>query len=251
MATTRCGYEYEMSTVEGHGGACCWRPVWGDRDRCLWHANEVEKPRDALEAHRPEPGERLDGAILRGVSLPNVSWLRETVLIGADFTDASLPGADFTGTDLQRATFRDVDAHGATFAQADVEDAIFMFVDLRGTDFEGTRLYRAAFTDVRVNKETNFGSHVIYEEALDRTREQATLPPSSSRRPGPIARFSGSSKRMRAPGGSSSTISARWIYGGGPRGGNETCSRSSKPRGHDGRCGMESAHGVSCGHPCF
>ena len=82
-----------MSTVEGHGAACCWRPVREGRDRCLWHANEAEKPRAALEAHRPQPGERLDGAVLRGVSLPNVTWLRDTVLIGADFTDASLPAA--------------------------------------------------------------------------------------------------------------------------------------------------------------
>jgi hypothetical protein len=175
MSTSRCKYEYEMSTVEGHGAACCWRPVWDDRERCLWHANEGEKPRDALESHRPEPGERLDGAILTGASLSNAPWFRDCILVGADFTDASLAGADFSGADLRRATFRDVDAHGTTFERADVEDAIFMFADLRDANFEETRLYRAVFTDVRVNHETDFGSKVVYEESYEDSSAESEL----------------------------------------------------------------------------
>lgn len=173
MPVSRCRYEYDASAVEDQGTACCWRPVWDDRNRCLWHANEGGKPRDALEASRPEPGERLDGAILRGVSLSNVTWLRQCTLVGADFTDASLAGVDFTDADLRRATFRDVNAHGATFRRADVEDAIFMFADLRGADFRETRLYRAIFTDVRVNRETQFGSRVVYETQFEESDEAA------------------------------------------------------------------------------
>ncbi|MFB6139267.1 MAG: pentapeptide repeat-containing protein [Halosimplex sp.] len=163
MPESRCRYEYDVDTVEGHGAAACWRPVWDGRDRCVWHANEAQKPRAVLEEHRPEPGERLDGAILRGVSLSNVRWLRESHLVTADFTDATLTGADLSGADLRRATFRDVNAHGASFERANVEDAVFAFADLRGADFRDTRLYRAVFTDVRVNNDTDFGESVVYE----------------------------------------------------------------------------------------
>lgn len=163
----RCGFEYEVAAIEDVGSACCWRPVWNGRERCVWHANESEKPREALERDRPRPDERLDGAVLRGVSLSGVPWLRDCSLLGADFTDATVSGADFANADLRRATFRDVNAHGTTFAGADLEDAVFVYADLRGVDFEDTRLYRAFLTDVRVNQETHFGDRVVYERELE------------------------------------------------------------------------------------
>lgn len=160
----RCGYVYEVSPTGDMGSACCLRPVWEDHERCVWHAEAFGKPRDALEAQRPASGERIDGAKLLGVSLAGVEWLRETVLVGATFDDATLHGIDLTDADLRRATFENVEAADATFDGANLEDAIFQNADLRGASFDGASLYRTVFTDTRVNLETDFGEQLTYEE---------------------------------------------------------------------------------------
>jgi hypothetical protein len=155
---------YEISPTGEMGSACCLRPTWEEYERCVWHADASGKPGDDLEALRPEPGERLDGAKLFGVSLVGVDWFRECVLVGATFEDAALHDIDFTGTDLRRSVFENVDASGATFDGANIEDAIFRNADLRGASFDGTRLYRTVFTDTRINQETDFGEGLVYEE---------------------------------------------------------------------------------------
>ena len=168
MNPDRCGYRYDLGAVREHGESCCWRPVWNGGPRCVWHAREAEKPRDALEAVRPTPGERLDGAVLRGVSLSRTGWFRDCVLVGADFTGADIAGADFTGADLRQATLRDVRAPRATFRRANVEDAVFRSADLRDVEFVHTRVYRANFSNVLTNMGTDFGKRVVYETALER-----------------------------------------------------------------------------------
>ncbi|NHN42658.1 ion transporter [Halorubellus sp. JP-L1] len=165
---TRCGYEYDVSAVSGPGAASCWRPVWADHERCIWHANATDKTPAAFAEAHPVRGERLDGAILRGVSLPDVRWFADCSLVGADFTDAALPGACFDDADLRRADFRDADLHGATFVDANVEDALFVYADVRDAAFEGARLYRAVLSDARVNEGTEFGRTVVYETDAER-----------------------------------------------------------------------------------
>ena len=161
----RCGFVYEISPMGELGSACCLRPTWEEYERCVWHADVQSKPRDDLEAQRPEPGERLDGAKLYGVSLVGVEWFRECVLVGASFDDAAIHDIDFTGTDLRRSVFENVDASGTVFEGANLEDAIFRNVDLRGANFQRARLYRTVFTDTRINQATDFGEEVVYEEA--------------------------------------------------------------------------------------
>lgn len=167
MATERCEHVQEVITREDVGAVCCWRPTWGERDRCIWHADEAEKPREAFDLHTPKPGERLDGAILKEAFLTNAEWLAGSSLIGADFTDALLRGTDFTGADLRRATFRGADAREAIFDRANIEDAEFIYTDIQGARFIDAKLDRTLYTGTRVNQETEFGDRVVYEAALD------------------------------------------------------------------------------------
>ncbi|WP_049902666.1 pentapeptide repeat-containing protein [Halococcus agarilyticus] len=173
MSETRCGYVEDVELLTDRGTACCWRPVRGDDDRCFWHDGSP-KTREALDAHRPEPGERLDGADLRGADLAGASWLRDRSLVGADFTGATLRGADLTGADCRRATFDRVDARRARFDGADVEGAMFDDVDLREASLDRTKLYRAGFTDVRLDRGTDFGDRVIYETLVDDADDRET-----------------------------------------------------------------------------
>ncbi|MFC7231905.1 pentapeptide repeat-containing protein [Saliphagus sp. GCM10025308] len=104
--------------------------AWNHTGRCIWHADEDAKPRDAFETAWPEPGERLDGAILRGASLAGAEF-SACRFIGADFAGAIVRDADFSGADLRRATFRDTDARRASFDRSTIEDAQFVNADLR------------------------------------------------------------------------------------------------------------------------
>ena len=171
----RCGYVYEVSPMGELGSACCLRPTWEDHERCVWHAETFGKPLDALEAQRPESGERIDGAKLLGVSLAGVEWLRQAVLVGATFDDAILHGADLTNADLRRATFENVEAVDASFDGANLEDAIFRNTDLRGASFDGSRLYRTVFTDTRIDQSTDFGEELVYEDAVASTDDHEEL----------------------------------------------------------------------------
>lgn len=51
METDRCGHVQEVITREDVEAVCCWRPVWEGRDRCVWHADDEGKPREAFEHH--------------------------------------------------------------------------------------------------------------------------------------------------------------------------------------------------------
>ncbi|MFC6719202.1 pentapeptide repeat-containing protein [Natrialbaceae archaeon GCM10025810] len=161
----RCGHVATLEGIDGIGAVCCWRETWDDSERCRWHA-DGDVPRTAYADGEADPGERLDGAILRNAALTGADVLAGRSLVGADFTGAVLDHADLSGADLRRATFRDVDAHGATFAGATLHDSVFTFVDLRGADFEGAKLYRAGLTDVRVDLETEFGG-AVYENEFE------------------------------------------------------------------------------------
>lgn len=169
----RCGYEQPVITKENVGAVCCWRPVWEDHERCVWHADESEKPRKAFEAHPPERGERLDGAILRGAFLTDADWLIGGTLIGADFSNAIVRSTDFTGADLRRARFQNADARDSVFDDANIEDAEFVYTQIQGASFEGTLFERVLFQGAHADRKTRFGDRVAYENALETTPEGA------------------------------------------------------------------------------
>ena len=168
VSRDRCGHVPDGSEVEALGAACCWRPVWEGRPRCIWHSTTPEKPREELERHRPGPGERLDGAVLRGTNLSRTDWFAECVLVGADFTGATCVDADFSDADLRWARFGDCNLTRTGFEGANLEDATFVRADLRGADFRGTRLYRAVYADAHVDSGTRFDDRLVYETEMER-----------------------------------------------------------------------------------
>ncbi|WP_123538554.1 pentapeptide repeat-containing protein [Halosimplex salinum] len=175
IPSDRCGYTYDESTVRDIGATTCWREVWEDEDRCLWHADVDVKPRAALEDADPGDQERLDGAVLRRVSLNGVDWFEGCTLVGAELTAVDLHDASLARVDLREASLEHVAARRADFSEANLEDASLNVCDLRGTDLTGARFDQAVFSNVRISRSTTFGETVVYEDELDGLEEDSYL----------------------------------------------------------------------------
>jgi hypothetical protein len=167
MPEDRCGYVHDVAAIQDVGKTACWRPVWGDRDRCVWHADETGKTEELLRDQAPEEGERIDGAIVRTVTLNEVELFSDTQLLDADIHDVRLRYADFSDADLRRAEFNGVDAFGASFRGADLEDVEICDTDLRSATLIDARLYQIQFSDTRVDQRTAFGPKLSYEQLID------------------------------------------------------------------------------------
>lgn len=172
----RCGYTHEASAVTGLGGVCCWRPVWGDTGRCIWHADVGQKPTRELEEAAPGIGERLDGAIFRDVELSGVEWLAGHTITDARFVNANLEETDLSSADLRYSHFEGVDAKGVDLSGANLEHVEFDRTDLRDADLGGARLHYAVFENARIGEQTVFGTSVVYEEQLLEATEDGRLP---------------------------------------------------------------------------
>lgn len=166
MAERRCGYRHDVSRLPDVGAVCCWRPVWRDYDRCVWHANVEEKSADSLATVPSDPGDRLDGAVFRAASLSNGDTFADCVLIGADFSRADVRGADFRDADLREVTFAGVNAREAAFDGANLEDATMRDADLRGATFVDAKLDEVTIADGRIDRATTFGDVSVYETEL-------------------------------------------------------------------------------------
>ncbi|NHN57548.1 MULTISPECIES: pentapeptide repeat-containing protein [Halorussus] len=162
----RCGHTHEASAVTGLGGVCCWRPVWGETERCIWHADVAQKPSRELEESAPSVGDRLDGAIFRDVELSGADWTVGLTVTDARFVNCNLEETDLGGADLRYSHFEGVDAQGVNLRGANLEHAEFDRTDLRGADLCGARLHYAVFDNARIAEETTFGKNVVYEEEL-------------------------------------------------------------------------------------
>ncbi|UPV72789.1 pentapeptide repeat-containing protein [Halorussus limi] len=165
-AEGRCGYTHEASAVTNLGGVCCWRPVWGETDRCIWHADVAQKPSRELENAAPTVGDRLDGAIFRDVELSGSDWLADRTITDARFVNCNLEDTDVSGSDLRYSHFEGVDAQSVNLRGANLEHTEFHRTDLRGADLCGARLHYAVFDNARVDESTNFGDNVVYEDEL-------------------------------------------------------------------------------------
>lgn len=169
MARDRCGYTHNVSRFPAVGEVCCWRPVWGEHDHCVWHTDVADKSPEALTALAPSPGERLDGAILRESVIAGLDGLVECTLIDAEFTQADVSETDFTGADLREATFRGANARDARFTGANLENATLRSVDLRGAHLDQAKLDEVEFAESRIDRATTFGDRAVYETQLART----------------------------------------------------------------------------------
>lgn len=173
MGQERCNYVSEVAGYPRRGRVCCWRPVYENSDRCIWHADLEHKSIHELEADQPRPGERLDGANLRGLSLYGISFFSECVLVGADFTNTDIRNTDFSGADLRKCSFADSTANNASFVGANMEDTIITDTDLRGANLTDVRLDQATLSSSRIDQDTKFGDSVIYELDLRKTNNTA------------------------------------------------------------------------------
>lgn len=171
MTRDPCGYTHNVSRFPDVGEACCWRPVWEDHDRCIWHADVADKSLEMLTAHAPSPGERLDGAILRRSIVAGLDGLAKCTLIDAQFIQADVSETDFTGADLREATFRDANARDTIFTRANLEDALLGGADLRGAHLDQAKFDEVEFADSRINRATSFGDRSVYETQLFQTTD--------------------------------------------------------------------------------
>lgn len=144
----------------GPGAACCRRPTWRETERCVWHADAAKTTAD-LAPHRTVPGERLDGAVLRGIDLSGVD-LADCVLVDADLSGSNLRSAELVGADLRYATLDGADARNASFVYANLEEATLSNTDVRGATLQQARLHFAVL-DARINRGTSFGNSLVYE----------------------------------------------------------------------------------------
>lgn len=166
MATERCRYTPDVAVHPVRGRVSCWRPVHDDTGRCVWHAPPDSKSITDLASARLSAGERLDGAVLRGMSLTGVDWFSESVLVGSAFTNADLSRADLSDADLRKSSLRGVTARDASFAGANLEDANAREADLRDADLTDARLDETNVSDSRVSDDTAFGDRNVYEREL-------------------------------------------------------------------------------------
>lgn len=186
-STDRCRYTHPSeSRPDESGGVCCWRPVWNDTGRCIWHANTASKPIEELREERLDIPERLDGAHLRNVDIGSRISFVDCSLVGAkfshfspqgsdlssgDFRRADLRGADFervdlTNADLREAMLSDASLVEATLYNANLSSAVMCDVDLQDADLthanlfdadlRGADIYGALLADTRVNRGTEF-----------------------------------------------------------------------------------------------
>lgn len=169
MDGDRCGYTHHASRYPKRGAVTCWRPTYEGADRCVWHLDEAAKPPGALSEARPEAGERLDGAVLRGVALQGTDLLAGAVLIDADFGGANLADADLGGADLRAAEFADARARRTDFDGANLEDASFERTKLQGATFLGAHLEDAELSNAGIDRNTSFDAIVSYERAFRET----------------------------------------------------------------------------------
>lgn len=173
MATNRCGYIPNVRGDPDYGRVSCWRPTYRDSDRCIWHTDSGKSAFE-LAQYDPAPGERLDGAVLRGLDFRGIQWLTGCILIGADFTDANVSGADFSDTDLRKSAFEDATAQRTNFRGANLERATVCDADLRGADLEMARLDGTNLTGSRITEKTVLGDRVVYElEMKEQTNRYA------------------------------------------------------------------------------
>ncbi|SEQ33477.1 pentapeptide repeat-containing protein [Natrinema salaciae] len=142
--------------------SCCFREVWQETGRCLWHAETANKPIADLLANRIARPESLDGAYLTGLALKNrISFegctllcaaLSDADLSGADFSRATLDYSDFSNADLERAHFRDASLRSTNLLNADLTAADLLRADLSNANLEGAIFANAKLVFSRLSQ---------------------------------------------------------------------------------------------------
>jgi hypothetical protein len=177
--TDRCGYVY---TGETGNESCCYRTVWEDSDRCIWHTevgDEETKPTPQLrEARAPPdirelnggtgPRELLDGAKLRDVNFPAGADFAGVSVRDADLSEVTLQDADLSGADLSDTTLVDSDLRGADLSEAVCWEVELNDGHLAGANLQGVDLHEADCSDA-VFRNANLAEANLEGAFFDRT----------------------------------------------------------------------------------
>lgn len=147
--SNRCNHVTPHDEVTSElGGLSCWRKTWGQTNKCIWHAEESNKPIDELADARLDRAERIDNVYLTKVDLGDKIDFENCVLRKANFK-AKLSDANFAGSYLKRANFNDSHIDGADFSNCDGERAKFRNVKGRDVNFSDASLVHANFESDR------------------------------------------------------------------------------------------------------
>lgn len=150
-STELCGYTAEYDGYHTPKNICCCREVWRD-GRCIWHADEEDKPVGELKKKRIGDSERLDGAILRDTNLQGSISFRGCNLVEADLTQADLRNIDLTHTELLDADLAHADLRGADLNYADLLGTNFTLALLINTDLKYADLQEANLPDASLKR---------------------------------------------------------------------------------------------------
>lgn len=137
--------EYTAEAVWGrvekeYGLSCCYRPVWNDSGRCVWHAEVDDKPAEILIEHRLSEPECLDGAYLRGADVLPISF-QDCRLLGADLSgiNPAMGVYEHESTEFRGADLRFADLSGSYLVADDFSDADLRYANVSGDTKEGGR----------------------------------------------------------------------------------------------------------------
>lgn len=127
----------------------CIRETWSD-GRCIWHADEADKPIGELLAARSDDPETLDGAVLEDIVWPDSASFDGCSLIGSRWSTARAYGATFEAADLRGADLQGAELVDAKFPHADLTAAEFDGADLKYAELPDVIALEAEFTDAEL-----------------------------------------------------------------------------------------------------
>ena len=124
----------------------CWRPVYEDSHRCIWHARIDHKPIEDLR--QDWPGDRLDGSYLHNIQMDEVPWLSDCCLDYSVLSEFEAAGEDLSNVSLNSTNLRDVNFKNANLEEAGLTDSNLHDVDLSGANIESAHLREAQLNNV-------------------------------------------------------------------------------------------------------
>ncbi|MCU4799781.1 pentapeptide repeat-containing protein [Halobacteria archaeon HArc-gm2] len=144
----RCQHTIDNDDLpEDLGGYCCYRPVWEDQDKCIWHAIQPKKPieeiRAALrfESWLPEKYTHLSfRSRLDETQLDN---FRVEDGESVNISNCTMANSDFSFAEVSPLIFQNVILSGSTFENANLEFCHFQSCILHDVDFQAAQLHNA------------------------------------------------------------------------------------------------------------
>lgn len=144
-----CGHRLAASELpKGVLPETCERSTWGDKDSCVWHAESEGKQESDLPDRDSITGERIDGAVLRKITISESTSFEGCKLFNADFRHSNLQSVNFSNSDIRNADFTDANLNHAIFTEVvNADNAIFTNTNLKDTKFDESKLTNVNFNN--------------------------------------------------------------------------------------------------------